>query len=150
MIPMAWSVGALTTLLCSSQLYPLDTGPPTLRCAPQVARDGDTVVLSMAVPHPTELAVRHPDGTVFFLVYERTDSLPLGWKPIHPKKSFGDLHELRLKVSEATGTPWVSGRDVNERIFSKSGDYEFILTDVLETDADYPTFRCKVRYTSGR
>jgi hypothetical protein len=131
---------------CTSQIYAHDGRPPTLQCSPALVGAGGTVVLTMSTPHPAELAVRHPDGTFFFLVYDRDEGLPVGWTPLYSKESFREIREIRLRTRDAKGTPWVGDRKVNELIFTQAGTYEFILTDVLETDAGYPTYRCRVRY----
>ncbi len=135
---------------CATQVGALQAKAPVLECSPRVVGAKDNVVLTMSVPHPAELAVRHPDGTSFFLVYEVSEGLPEGRTPIYSKPVFRNLREMRLSVEQAKGTPWVAGRESNERIFTQAGDYEFILTDVLETDANYPTYRCKVRYRPGQ
>ena len=54
---------------------------------------------------------------------------------------------LSLPSTTALESPWVAGRDKNERIFVKAGGYEVVLTDALESDAPgIPTFRCVVQY----
>ena len=125
------------------------SAPAELRCAPKVVQLSDTLVLTMSLPHHSELAVRHPDGTPFFLVYNPGRGVPIGWKPLISKAEFRAQRELRFKVSDLTGTPWVAGRDANERVFTIPGDYVFVLTEVLETDADYPTQTCKVRLAAA-
>jgi len=148
--PVARHIRALALLLASAtHLYASGARPPTLQCSPAVISAGDTVVLTMSTPHPAELAVRHPNGTLFFLVYERSAELPVGWSPLYSKESFRGVREIRLMTRDAKGTPWSVDRKVNELIFTQSGTYEFILTDVLETDAHYPTYRCQVRYSLG-
>jgi hypothetical protein len=54
--------------------------------------------------------------------------------------------ELRLAVDSAKATPWVHGQDENEPIFTQAGEYEFLLREVLETDVDYPSYLCRVRF----
>jgi hypothetical protein len=140
------AVGALATLE-SFPLYPAE--PPFLKCTPRVLNARNTLVLSMSMPHPAELAVTRPDGTPFFIVYEpdshpRTDSAPL-----YTKEAFRRLREVKLRVADAMGTPWVAGRETNERIFTAPGVYEFMLTEILETE-DLPIYRCRVRYNDER
>jgi len=104
----------------------------------------DTLVLRFRIPHPQELAIRAPDGTPYFLVYEPDESLPSGWRPVVDKASFRNMSEMHLQVATAQGTPWVAGRKENENVFTKPGKYEVVLTDVLESDAGHPRFRCQV------
>ena len=139
------AVGALATLE-SFPLYPAE--PPFLKCAPRVLNARNTLVLSMSMPHPAELAVTHPDGTPLFLVYEPDAHPRAGSAPLYTKEAFRRLREVNLRV-DATGTPWVAGRETNERIFTAPGVYEFILTEILETE-DLPIYRCRVRYNDER
>jgi hypothetical protein len=120
--------------------------PPMLSCQPRNLRPQQTLVLRFAAGHPAELAVHSPDGTSLFLVYDRDDSLGPELQPIVGKDVFRRMRELRLPVSTASGSPWVAGRDKNELIFSKRGRYEFILTEVLESDAGFPQFLCTVNF----
>jgi hypothetical protein len=103
----------------------------------------------MSMPHPAELAVTHPDGTPLFLVYESDAHLRSGSAPLYTNAAFRRLHEVKLRVADAAGTPWVAGREANERIFTAPGVYEFRLTEILET-GDLPVYRCRVRYNGER
>jgi hypothetical protein len=96
------------------------------------------------MPHPAELAVRLPDGTLMFLVYDPSPEEDPGVAPLLPKGVFRTLSTLHLEVDRAEGTPWVAGRR-NERIFQKAGLYEFRLTETLETE-DLPIATCRVTY----
>jgi hypothetical protein len=44
---------------------------PMLDCRPHALLAAGTLTLRFAFPHPGELAVRGPDGTWYFLVYDR-------------------------------------------------------------------------------
>jgi hypothetical protein len=103
----------------------------------------------MPLPHPSELAMDQPDGTPFFLVYvPDTEPIP-GRMPLMSKEAFQKIREVRLEVDEALGTPWVAGRDANERLFTMPGVYEFTLTEILETE-DMPLYKCRVQFESGK
>src|SRR5688572_27467341 len=87
----------LRTIVAVAALATLESFPsysaerPFLKCAPRVLSARDTLVLSMSMPHPAELAVTHPDGTVFFLVYEPDAHSQAGSAPLYAKKVFGRL-----------------------------------------------------------
>jgi len=117
-----------------------------LSCDPPIVSSIDTLTLRFADPHPKELAIRGPDDTWFFLVYEPSEELSPGLRPIMDKTSFGRLKTLSLPVASASGSPWTAGRDNNERIFQQAGEYEVVLTAALECEDIDPTFRCKVRF----
>ena len=139
-------------LVCAAQSAAAD-GPPSgkvLTCEPRQLGWNDTLVLRFALPHPQELAIRGPDRMFYFLVYEPNASLPPGWKPTVDKASFKTMSELRLPVATAKATPWAAGKTENELIFSKPGTYEVILTDILESDAGRPAFRCRITLSSRR
>jgi hypothetical protein len=114
-------------------------------CRPQTLRKGGTLVLRFALPHPAELGVQRPDGTPIFLVYDRDGSMAPGLTPFVSKGEFRQKRVLRLHADSA-GTPWVAGHDTNEKIFTEPGEYEFLLREVLETDVEYPSFTCRIRY----
>src|SRR5262245_42095434 len=97
---------------------------PMLSCLPSNLRTADTLILRFSVPHSSELAISAPDRTSFFLVYEPSATMPAGLKPLLSKDSFQSISEIKLPASSAEGTPWVSNRTSNERIFTLSGDYE--------------------------
>jgi hypothetical protein len=115
-----------------------------LACTPAVLTDSSTLILQFRLPHPAELAVQAPDGTPFFLVYERNETTPAGQKPLVEKAAFRSMAELKLNVSTAVGSPLVYGRDSNERIFSQPGVYKVILADVYQSDRDQNVYRCRV------
>ena len=84
-----------------------------------------------------------------FLVYEPDAHPQAGSAPLYAKEAFRRLREVKLRVADAMGTPWVAGRETNERIFTAPGVYEFRLTEILETE-DLPIYRCRVRYNDER
>src|SRR5438132_1017103 len=104
-----------------------------LSCQPRNLTHQQTLVLRFGVGHPAELGVHAPDGTPFFLVDDRDNSLAPELRPVIGKDVFRGLRELKLPVTTASASPWVAGREKNERIFAKPGRYEFILTEVLES-----------------
>jgi hypothetical protein len=141
---VAWIIGAAIATACRESSTPASSD--VLSCHPQVLTSGDTLTLRLGSDHPAELGIRGPDGTWFFLVYERSDAMAPGLRPLMDKKSFRNARTLALPVATARGSAWVAGRDQNEPIFRVVGEYEIVLTDVLESDAGFSTFRCKVRF----
>jgi hypothetical protein len=117
----------------------------TLACSPLKLRSKDTLVLRFAKSHPSELAIKGPDGIWFFLVYE-PDGPNAVRQPIVSKSSFAGTRTLSLPIATAVGSPWVAGREPSERIFVRPGKYEVVLTDVLESDAGHRVFRCGVEF----
>jgi hypothetical protein len=120
-----------------------DRRPPVLSCSPSVLRPGGTLTLHLAVPHPTELSIEAPDGTVFFLVYE-PGATPPSQQPVVDKASFASMKELNLDVSTATAAALVYGRRSNEQIFREPGRYKVTLANDIQSDAVQEVYRCKV------
>ncbi len=116
-----------------------------LRCAPQKLFRGDTLTLEMATPHGGMLAVRAPDGTDFFVVYEPHNEGPAS-RPLMDAEKFMKLGQLKLVTDQTKAKPWVYGRDKNELIFTRTGWYAVRLSENLETDDGTPVYQCRVYY----
>jgi hypothetical protein len=117
-----------------------------LTCQPRTLTSRDTLTLRFGFPHPLELAIRAPNGIWFFLVYDRDRALSSGSRPVMDKEAFDKVRGLVVPVAMATGSPWVVGRDKNEPIFSRGGEYEVVLTDALESDSGSPRYQCVGHY----
>ena len=119
-----------------------------LTCSPDTLYQGDTLRLHMATPHGGQLAVIDPDRTYFFVVYQR----PSPEKPsLIPTDEFATRDSLLIATAGTRAAPWVYGRDQNELIFTKPGQYTALLAHNLETDnPQYPLYRCVVTYVAER
>jgi hypothetical protein len=122
--------------------------PRMLSCSPAILPDNGSLILHFALPHPTELSIEAPDGTIYFMVYDRNDTTPAGQTPLIQKASFGKMTELKLDVARAMGSPLVYGRNSNERVFRTPGTYKIVLADNIQSDADQDVYRCKVTLKS--
>ena len=116
-----------------------------LTCSPSKLFRGDTLSLDMAVPHGGDLAVRAPDGTDFFVVYQAHDEGPGAASLMDPDK-FMKVGQLELVTDKTKARPWVYGRDKNELIFTRSGWYSVRLSENLQTDDGTPVYQCRVYY----
>ena len=116
-----------------------------LTCSPPKLFRGDTLSLEMAVPHGGDLAVRAPDGTDFFVVYQAHDEGP-GAAPLMDPDKFMKVGQLELITDKTKARPWVYGRDKNELIFTRSGWYSVRLSENLQTDDGTPLYQCRVYY----
>ena len=142
-----------SALLTAALVTPADAqlglrSDSALSCEPDTLFRGDTLRLEMATPHGGQLAVIDPDGTYFFLIYQR----PMPEKPsLMPADEFVGRELLLIPTAETTAAPWVSGRERNELVFTRPGRYTVLLADNLETDAPrYPLYRCGVTYLAER
>jgi hypothetical protein len=100
----------------------------------------------MAVPHGGDLAVRAPDGTDFFVVYQAHDE-GTGAAPLMDPDEFIKVGQLELITDKTKARPWVYGRDKNELIFTRSGWYSVRLSENLQTDDGTPVYQCRVYYS---
>ncbi|MBA2340647.1 MAG: hypothetical protein H0V88_09640 [Pyrinomonadaceae bacterium] len=107
-------------------------------CSPRKLWRGDTLLLTMSVPHGRDLAVVSPDGKFFWL---------RSWEPENREVTaqwfaFENVRRLRLATNEVAGIT----NDNKGLIFTKTGWYRIRLSDNLETDDGTPVYECKVYY----
>ena len=112
----------------------------SLRCTPRKLWLGDTLTLSMSVPHGRDLAILSPDDKFYWL---------RSWEPRDREATaqwyaFEKMGQLKLVTSEAQG---IVSRD-SERIFTKTGWYSIRVSYNLETDDGTPFSECKVYYVN--
>ena len=112
----------------------------SLRCTPRKLWLGDTLTLSMSVPHGRDLAILGPDDKFFWL---------RSWEPRDRDATaqwyaFEKAGQLKLGTSEVQG---IVNRD-SERIFTKTGWYSIRVSYNLETDDGTPFSECKVYYVN--
>lgn len=103
---------------------------PRMRCEPQTARVGQTIVLHMPLPHGGQLGVWAPSKTFFFIAFTPEE----GVRPPIPTSRFKRLRTLQLDTASARGLEAISRDAVPERIFRVPGQYRFIVSQNLETD----------------
>lgn len=113
-----------------------------IRCYPTVLYKGDTLTIKMKIPHGEYLGIINPAGEMFFVVYPSPEK---GKDSLMPSNIFVNLDELKIITNVTRAVPWIAGRGM-EIIFSKAGDYQILLSDNLESDAEYPIIKCIVKY----
>ena len=114
-----------------------------LNCAPRRLRHGDTLTLTMSVPHGRDLAIFSPDNRIFWIKR---------WEPDDRKittewYAFENVRRLRLPTHTATG---YLRRGEDELIFTRRGWYRVALSDNMETDDGTPVYDCRVYYAGER
>jgi hypothetical protein len=112
-------------------------------CRPSHLKRGDTLVISMPIPHGGDLAVWAPDRKFLFLVFWTTDSSEVKL-PLRDWEAFKHEATLRLDTTTAEATPWPE-RSSRALIFSTAGWYKFVLDDNLETEGT-PKYSCRVHF----
>jgi hypothetical protein len=96
---------------------------------------GDTLTIKFKTPHSRDLGIITPDNKFFFLVYGFND----------PKKpslvdwnEFADIDTLQIITDKTKANPWNASVTENQIIFTKTGSYEILLSENLETDDGTP------------
>ena len=114
-------------------------------CSPQKLTESDTLILKMAQPHGSELAVISPAGEYYMIAYQRIDRRsPL--RPIMSSDEFKKLTEFRIDPKSFKAHPWKDGADKYQKVFTAPGRYRVLLSDNLETDDSTPMMECIVNY----
>lgn len=114
----------------------------SLRCTPRKLWLGDTLTLSMSVPHGRDLAILAPGDKFFWL---------RSWEPNDDATTarwfaFAKVRQLKIVTTEAKGR--VSTDD--ELIFTRTGWYRIRISYNLETDDGTPLNECRVYYAHRR
>jgi hypothetical protein len=106
-----------------------------LKCFPFKLKAGDTLTILMTIPHEKELAIVDPDGTYFLLSYnpafKELNSLQYS---IFNYDHFDTVKTIKLDVNTVEGSPYISGKKNNEKIFIKTGRYKVVLSSDLHTE----------------
>lgn len=112
-------------------------------CTPDTLRPGDTLTFRMRTPHGDYLIVRHPDRTVYFIVYPQLGN-PTRKYSLIPSESFKQIRTVRL-AADVRATPRVYGRDtILEPVFNAPGKYLIHMGENLESDFNDKSFSCTV------
>jgi len=105
---------------------------------------GDTLSITMPLPHPKELAVRAPDGRWFYLQVEDEGAGEM----LMPSEQFSTLQKLELNTGQLVARYWDDGKAMRAKIFTQTGDYLIYMADNLETEPENTlSFASIIRYT---
>lgn len=120
-----------------------------LSCAPQKLFRGDSLRLTMSVPHGGDLAVVAPGGDYFFLSFWQPDKTDAR-QPLFDWEAFKSRRQLTLDTARLKTKPYIAGRDEPELVFTKTGWYRVRLSENLETDDGTPVSECRVYYVNAQ
>lgn len=120
-----------------------------LRCAPRKIFRGDSLKLTMAVPHGGDLAIIAPGGDYFLISFWQPDKTSAR-QPLFDWEEFKSRKQLAFDTSRLKVQPWVAGRDEKELVFNKTGWYRVRLSENLETDDGTPVSECRVYYDKAK
>ncbi|VAW81812.1 hypothetical protein MNBD_GAMMA12-2003 [hydrothermal vent metagenome] len=93
---------------------------------------GDTLSITLPVPHPKELAIKAPNGTWFYLHVENEGATEM----LMPKEKFAALKELDLDTGKLEARYWDDGKAMRGKVFAETGTYLIYMANNLETEPD--------------
>lgn len=94
---------------------------------------GETLELQFTAPNAPYLGVIDPSGHFFYVVFP-AESASGQLKPLVDSKHFASMPKLRINTGSFKADPYVYGVYQNERVFTKTGTYTFILGENLHID----------------
>ena len=104
---------------------------------------GDTLKIKFRTPHPRDFAITTPEGKFFFIIYGGNDTT----KPsLVDWLEFEKIEYLEIITDQTTANPWDATEPENKIIFTKTGEYEILLSENLETDNGTPVEIERVYY----
>ena len=94
---------------------------------------GETLELQFAAPNAPFLGVIDPAGHFFYVVFPR-DAAVGALKPLIDSERFAELTALKINTRTFKADPYTYGVYQNQRVFTQSGTYTFILGENLHID----------------
>ena len=121
------------------------SAPRTLTCTPDKLGPGDTVTLTMSIPHGEYLRITTPTGNVHFVIYPQFGQQSRRFSLV-PSDSFRNLATIRLPA-DLRAKGYATSRDtVLQTVFSKTGKYELLIGENLESDRSEDLRTCAVTF----
>jgi hypothetical protein len=119
-------------------------------CSPAVLSKGDKVSIRVSSPHGTDLGVRTPSNTFYFVYSCDTSLRSPQWKEIECE-TFSRRQRITIDPASfrASGTAQMADSKLDV-VFKAPGVYTILLAKNLETENTDETLNmCQVRVTSG-
>ena len=120
-----------------------------ITCSPRRLYRGDTLLITMSVPHGGDLAIVGPDDRFSFIVYFQPDKNSKQ-QPLINREKFQSMAQLKIATDQIREMMWAADEKPNRLIFTRTGWYEIRLGANLETDDGTPFARCRVYYVNRR
>lgn len=106
----------------------------------------DTIRLNFSTKHPDELGLMDPDGNFYYLVYGPQVKTITNGQPIMTVAQFRPITFLEIIPSNTKANPHNVEFSGNINPFTKSGEYIFLLSQNLSTDAIGPAESVTIQY----
>ncbi len=91
---------------------------------------GDKLTLKMPLPHPGNLAIRSPEGRMYYL------HDPASKVFMELAQDFSEVNEVKLEVSRLTAAYWSDGEKKHGLVFKTPGKYMVYIADDLELEPE--------------
>lgn len=111
----------------------------------QVYYRNDAIELHFSLPHAANLGILDPDGRFFYLVFPN-EFVCGDLRPFMDSNLFSQTGVLTLFPASLKADPYTYGVLENQRVFTKSGTYRFILGDDLHVDDESSLTIHSIRY----
>ncbi|MBL7775743.1 MAG: hypothetical protein JNK89_07045 [Saprospiraceae bacterium] len=106
---------------------------------------GETLELEFAAPNAPFLGVVDPSGHFFYIVFP-ADAAVGALRPLVDSEHFAGLKQLRINTRSLKADPYIYGVYQNQRVFTQSGTYTFILGENLHIDDPEFVDKVSVQY----
>ncbi len=107
---------------------------------------GETLTLQFAGSNPPFLGVVDPTGHFFYVVFP-ADAAVAQLKPLVDSERFASVHYLNIDTRTFKADPYQYGVYSNQRVFTQSGTYTFIMGDNLHIDDPDFVEKVEIQYT---
>lgn len=87
---------------------------------------GDQLVIKMSLPHPGNLAIVGPDGTVYYLHDPGSKVF------MQLTRDFSEIKTVKLNINELIAAYWADGEKKHGPVFRVPGKYRVFIADNLE------------------
>ncbi len=118
---------------------------PSMWASQRTISKGEGFDLHFQTPNPTYLGVLDPKGHFFYLVFPKESSIGQ-LQPLVDSEDFEQMRALHINTTTLKGDPYTYGVYENQKVFTKSGVYRFVLGDNLHVDSEDALFILKIRY----
>lgn len=106
---------------------------PKMQAKTTTLYKNETLELQFAAPNAPYLGVVDPSGHFFYVVFPSEAAIGQ-LKPLIDSERFAPLHTLKINTRTLTADPYTHGIYRNQRVFTQTGAYTFILGENLHVD----------------
>lgn len=129
----------------ASMTLPAPEKTPKMRASTSTLYKNESFDLRFAAPNAPYLGVVDPEGHFFYLVFP-TETSEGQLTPLVDSKTFASARTLTIHTGTLKADPYIYGVYENQRVFTRSGTYTFILGANLHVDDPSLVEKVTVKY----